>query len=391
MNKPNPPIKDMPTSGIKIISTEKIPSHETIIKTQQLLHSTPSTFFVAPPELSPSVNFEDGKTKVEVPIPTLSPQLEQQMHFTQANAFLQRANGTLYENNNKYREKYIQEKKKKRYLCSCKKSKCLKLYCDCFANGEFCIDCSCTECENVLGNDALIRKCYADVKDKNPSAMKTSINNEKDFGCNCTKSNCLKKYCECFKAGKHCNESCRCRDCENVPKGKEFPVIDETSKDPSAGHKQEGGGIPLCSNGFISKPIKNLQEDENIYEDFCFEKISVQIQEGAMVINKKEPVGQLDTPKPEKKENTLFPNNSIAVRIIDHQTCLEIPKSLLNSEVLNELNSLKDFSAQKEGELDFGFGFEYQKESSQLGKKQSRSMSPEIILEENSSPMDDNN
>ena len=33
--------------------------------------------------------------------------------------------------------------------------------------------------------------------------------------CNCTKSNCLKKYCECYKHNYNCNSLCRCRDCKN--------------------------------------------------------------------------------------------------------------------------------------------------------------------------------
>ena len=33
--------------------------------------------------------------------------------------------------------------------------------------------------------------------------------------CNCTKSNCMKKYCECFKQGFNCNSLCRCLDCKN--------------------------------------------------------------------------------------------------------------------------------------------------------------------------------
>jgi hypothetical protein len=33
--------------------------------------------------------------------------------------------------------------------------------------------------------------------------------------CNCTKSNCRKKYCECYKGGKECSWMCRCVNCEN--------------------------------------------------------------------------------------------------------------------------------------------------------------------------------
>ena len=34
-------------------------------------------------------------------------------------------------------------------------------------------------------------------------------------GCNCSKNNCLKKYCECRKLGLRCSSMCRCTSCEN--------------------------------------------------------------------------------------------------------------------------------------------------------------------------------
>ena len=46
--------------------------------------------------------------------------------------------------------------------------------------------------------------------------MKFYLNEEtSSLVCNCTKSNCLKKYCECFKANLKCSDSCRCRACDN--------------------------------------------------------------------------------------------------------------------------------------------------------------------------------
>ena len=33
--------------------------------------------------------------------------------------------------------------------CNCKKSRCLKLYCECFARGDYCKDCNCVNCENT--------------------------------------------------------------------------------------------------------------------------------------------------------------------------------------------------------------------------------------------------
>ena len=43
--------------------------------------------------------------------------------------------------------------KKKKNGCVCKKTACLKLYCECFANGKLCTeDCACINCCNVAEN-----------------------------------------------------------------------------------------------------------------------------------------------------------------------------------------------------------------------------------------------
>ena len=34
-------------------------------------------------------------------------------------------------------------------------------------------------------------------------------------GCNCRKTQCVKKYCECFNAGLQCGAHCNCSDCHN--------------------------------------------------------------------------------------------------------------------------------------------------------------------------------
>jgi hypothetical protein len=136
---------------------------------------------------------------------------------------------TVSYNNNSQKTNYISDDKlmkiieeglKKKKACRCMKSKCLKLYCECFANGEFCIDCDCTDCSNIIGNEKEISNLFQTVEKKNPLALKflkkESEIKKQDVSCNCTKSNCNKKYCECFKIGQSCSDSCRCRTCNNL-------------------------------------------------------------------------------------------------------------------------------------------------------------------------------
>lgn len=33
--------------------------------------------------------------------------------------------------------------------------------------------------------------------------------------CRCQKSHCLKNYCECHSAGRKCGPECKCQECEN--------------------------------------------------------------------------------------------------------------------------------------------------------------------------------
>nr|XP_010923540.1 protein tesmin/TSO1-like CXC 3 [Elaeis guineensis] len=129
--------------------------------------------------------------------------------------------------------------------CNCKKSKCLKLYCECFAAGVYCSEpCSCQGCFNKPIHEETVLATRKQIESRNPLAFapkvirtsetgqemgedanKTPASARHKRGCNCKKSSCLKKYCECYQGGVGCSISCRCEGCKNAFGRKEGIVL----------------------------------------------------------------------------------------------------------------------------------------------------------------------
>ena len=116
----------------------------------------------------------------------------------------------------------MKRRRVKNGTCNCKKSKCLKLYCDCFAASIVCGDeCKCVDCKNRESEPLAISMARNAILRRNTDAFvpKIAHGTMHTRGCKCKHSQCKKGYCECFQSGVQCTQYCECTDCCNGKDG----------------------------------------------------------------------------------------------------------------------------------------------------------------------------
>ena len=85
--------------------------------------------------------------------------------------------------------------------CRCSKSRCLKLYCECFQIKALCNSkiCKCIQCLNKTKHkDTLVKDAIDKIEARRPNAFGKRMKRTTDDGCSCKKNRCLKKYCNCL-------------------------------------------------------------------------------------------------------------------------------------------------------------------------------------------------
>ncbi|KAK7384740.1 hypothetical protein VNO78_30441 [Psophocarpus tetragonolobus] len=97
--------------------------------------------------------------------------------------------------------------------CNCKKSKCVKLYCECFVAGNYCIDlCGCQDCTNRLEYAETVTETKQQIESRNADAFTPKVissNNMANVGC---------------------SSACRCEECKNsYGKREDYVAYERTS------------------------------------------------------------------------------------------------------------------------------------------------------------------
>ena len=144
--------------------------------------------------------------------------------------------------------------------CTCKKNQCIKKYCDCYLNQRYCRNCRCENCLNTPGSN---------IQNHTENNFNKGI-----IICTCSKSNCNKKYCECFKANQKCNDKCRCVNCNNK---ENFALPLDEEKHDNEEEKNE--------KDEKNEKIDKIDKKDNVYSNFMVQRISVKISKTHTLIN----------------------------------------------------------------------------------------------------------
>uniref|UniRef100_A0A7N0VBN7 CRC domain-containing protein n=1 Tax=Kalanchoe fedtschenkoi TaxID=63787 RepID=A0A7N0VBN7_KALFE len=171
--------------------------------------------------------------------------------------------------------------------CNCKKSKCLKLYCECFAAGVYCIEpCACQDCHNKPIHEDTVLATRKQIESRNPLAFaprvirasqalpdvgdetaNTPASARHKRGCNCKKSSCLKKYCECYQSGVGCSLNCRCESCQNTYGRKDGSEVDLEVEVEAAEEEPQPTEKSVVDRG-LEKAALHKHEERNLDPSF---------------------------------------------------------------------------------------------------------------------------
>ncbi|PPS13166.1 hypothetical protein GOBAR_AA07466 [Gossypium barbadense] len=168
--------------------------------------------------------------------------------------------------------------------CNCRRSRCLKLYCECFAAGIYCEDCcACENCVNKPDYEDIVLDIRHQIELRNPLAFAPPIVNPSNDspnvtgdenlmntpsarhkrGCKCKRSKCLKKYCECYRAKVGCSDGCHCENCDNSFGRKSESMIQRVEKQQNQSHEMLNTTQVMSDSTLvgITNPVSSIWEN----------------------------------------------------------------------------------------------------------------------------------
>ena len=144
--------------------------------------------------------------------------------------------------------------------------------------------------------------------------------NNKVF-CTCTKSNCNKKYCECYKANQKCTSKCRCVNCKNCNPQSIFNFSFTTIKREDIINTNINNNSNIKYND-INNNINNSSENLCDNNNDKNEVINLEEKEENERNNSK----QLNSRKSSLDSNESFQIQRVSVYINKNETIIDVEK-----------------------------------------------------------------
>ncbi|PIK62119.1 hypothetical protein BSL78_00939 [Apostichopus japonicus] len=128
--------------------------------------------------------------------------------------------------------------------CNCTKSQCLKLYCDCFANGEFCHECNCCNCLNNQEHEEDRKRAIKCCLERNPQAFHPKIGKGQ-------------------RAKIPCSSICKCVGCKNFEESPDRKSLMHLADAAEVRHQQQAAAKDKLSSQIQEFPERPPQYGES--------------------------------------------------------------------------------------------------------------------------------
>ena len=223
-------------------------------------------------------NLPEKKTDIQYPSSTLA-SINNNPANNEPNNKFNFFQSTKVDSDNKANDINLNDK----ICCYCTKTRCIKKYCECYSNNRYCKNCHCVNCLNKFIHKGI-------------EPPKESVESNEVF-CTCSKSNCNKKYCECFKSSQKCTFKCRCINCKNCNKQTTFNFnvtnINNINNNSNINSNVNNSIANLCENKSEIIDLEEKEENEgnnsiksNSRKSSLDSNDSLQIQRVSVYINK---------------------------------------------------------------------------------------------------------
>ncbi|XVF66633.1 hypothetical protein PTKIN_Ptkin10aG0052500 [Pterospermum kingtungense] len=219
--------------------------HETLSSGRQKLSFPSSATSILPPTASQEA-FHESLTERETD--PIEHEVQLAEDASQASAYL--VNEEFCQNSPKKKRRRLEQTGEGEACkrCNCKKSKCLKLYCECFAAGVYCIEpCSCQHCFNKPIHEDTVLATRKQIESRNPIAFAPKVIRTSDS-------------IPEVGGGVGCSINCGCEGCKNAFGRKDGSTILETEVEAEEGEETD----PCDKNSVEKTDILNNEEQNPV-------------------------------------------------------------------------------------------------------------------------------